>query len=131
MFVISWTGPSPSTAADIERRIFAETGASCEFRDTPVRTGKDGPDGGRRGASATPPTMHSIEAGAAGPHVVCLPGYGAGAAFFYKNLEGLSKHAQVPRAPRASLHASGIGGPGGGSSVPVPSRLPSMEVLCP
>lgn len=40
--------------------------------------------------------MHSISAGSAqGTPIVCMPGYAAGAAFFYRNLAGLSKHARV------------------------------------
>lgn len=40
--------------------------------------------------------MHSISAGSApGTPIVCMPGYAAGAAFFYRNLPGLSQHARV------------------------------------
>lgn len=40
-------------------------------------------------------SIHSIAAGGGGPTVVCMPGYAAGAAFFYRNLSGLSKHTNV------------------------------------
>lgn len=40
--------------------------------------------------------MHSISAGtASGPPIVCMPGYAAGAAFFYRNLAGLAQHTRV------------------------------------
>ena len=40
-------------------------------------------------------TMHSVSAGNAGPPIVFMPGYAAGAAFFYRNLQGLASHARV------------------------------------
>jgi abhydrolase domain-containing protein 5 len=40
-------------------------------------------------------SMHSISSGSKGPAVVCMPGYAAGAAFFYRNLKGLASHSQV------------------------------------
>ena len=41
--------------------------------------------------------MHSISAGSSetGPDVVIMPGYGAGAAFFYRNIEAVSQRARV------------------------------------
>jgi abhydrolase domain-containing protein 5 len=39
--------------------------------------------------------MHCIAAGKRGPAVVCMPGYAAGAAFFYRNLQGLAQHTRV------------------------------------
>ena len=54
----------------------------CTFQDTRVG---DHPDA----------TMHSVSAGDAGPPIVFMPGYAAGAAFFYRNLQGLASHARV------------------------------------
>ena len=54
----------------------------CEVRNTAVGRRKD-------------ETMHSISAGSAGPQVVFMPGYAAGAAFFYRNLKALSEHVRV------------------------------------
>ena len=54
----------------------------CDIHDTPVGPSKQ-------------ESMHSITAGDAGPAIVCMPGYAAGAAFFYRNLKGLSEHARV------------------------------------
>jgi pimeloyl-ACP methyl ester carboxylesterase len=40
-------------------------------------------------------TVRSIECGTSGPDVVCLPGYGAGAAFFYRNMSGLEGRTKL------------------------------------
>ena len=40
--------------------------------------------------------MHTISAGeAASPPLVLLPGYGAGAGFYFRNLDGLAQHFRV------------------------------------
>lgn len=54
----------------------------CTFTDTAVGEGAQ-------------ERVHSISAGTRGPPVVCMPGYAAGAAFFYRNLQGLADHARV------------------------------------
>jgi pimeloyl-ACP methyl ester carboxylesterase len=74
---------------------------SCSYHDTAVSdpASQSAAAAQHRAAtaqqSAPSPSVHSIRAGEHGPHMVCLPGYGAGAAFFYRNLQGLSQHAQV------------------------------------
>ena len=40
--------------------------------------------------------MHTIIAGdASNPPLVCLPGYGAGAGFYFRNIDGLAKQFRV------------------------------------
>lgn len=39
--------------------------------------------------------MHSIKAGSGKPTIVCMPGYAAGAGFYYRNLRGLGKYAEI------------------------------------
>lgn len=40
--------------------------------------------------------MHTIVGGdATNPPLVCIPGYGAGAGFYFRNLDGLAKQFRV------------------------------------
>lgn len=80
---LRWNPTSPDNAKKAEADVLKLATAACEVVDTPVGSGKH-------------ESMHSISAGSAeGTPIVCMPGYAAGAAFFYRNISGLSQHARV------------------------------------
>lgn len=58
-------------------------------------------------------SMHTISAGGAdAPPLVLLPGYGAGAGFYFRNLDGLAAHFRV--------HAVDLLGTGMSGAAPSP-----------
>ena len=53
--------------------------------------------------------MHTISAGeAASPPLVLLPGYGAGAGFYFRNLDGLAQHFRVHAVDLLGTGMSGV-----------------------
>lgn len=54
----------------------------CKYQDTLVGTTNE-------------ESMHSISAGSTGVPVVMMPGYAAGAAFFFRNIQGLSSKTRL------------------------------------
>ncbi len=54
--------------------------------------------------------MHTIIAGdASNPPLVCLPGYGAGAGFYFRNVDGLAKQFRVHLVDLLGTGMSGKG----------------------
>ncbi|KAL3155811.1 hypothetical protein ABBQ32_012824 [Trebouxia sp. C0010 RCD-2024] len=75
-----WKPTSAAERARAERNLLAVTKAELEVHDTVIGPGKQD-------------YMHGIVGGAAAaPPLVCLPGYGAGAAFFFRNFPSLCQY---------------------------------------
>ena len=54
--------------------------------------------------------MHTISAGPAdAPPMVLVPGYGAGAAFYFRNLDGLAAHFRTHAVDLLGTGMSGVG----------------------
>eukprot|EP00803_Ostreobium_quekettii_P000518 evm.model.scf_2744.2 EVM.evm.TU.scf_2744.2 scf_2744:15348-17616(-) len=78
--LLRWRRTSATEAAQAEANLLGRCKAILQIQDTRL-------DGGSQNF------IHSIVAGAASnPTLVCLPGYGSGSGFLYRNLDDLSKH---------------------------------------
>lgn len=63
--------------------------------------------------------MHTIIAGdSSNPPLVCLPGYGAGAGFYFRNIDGLAKQFRVHLVDLLGTGMSGEGKPQWSSAKP-------------
>lgn len=68
--------------------------------------------------------MHTISAGSpADPPLVLLPGYGAGAGFYFRNLDGLSQHF---RTHAVDLLGTGMSGAAYPASPLWPPKQPNV-----
>jgi len=78
-----WKPTSRPEAVAAEQKLLALCRARLEVRDVPVGAGPQD-------------FMHTISGGAPGsPPLVLVPGYGAGAGFFFRNLDGLARFFRV------------------------------------
>ncbi|KAK9823325.1 hypothetical protein WJX72_001941 [[Myrmecia] bisecta] len=75
-----WRPTSHEEGVKAERKLLSLCSSPVNIQDVPVGPKKH-------------EYMHTITSGAASaPNLVCIPGYGAGASFFFRNVDGLSRN---------------------------------------